>query len=163
MSTFFAWLGKSFLKIPVLFAHFPAPTILLVVCAAAAAATSSAWLTHKFESAARAGLRADLAECKAGHAGAVATAADQRAEIIQDAAKSQAAIDAENRKVYLAALRALANTKPDETALAALAQSIEELHRDAKFACRLDPLPDSHLERLRIPEARPHFGEAGSH
>jgi hypothetical protein len=152
-----------FLKIPVLFAHFPGPTVMLVIIAGIATAAASSCVTHNLEAGARAALEIKLAKCETGHQTAVAGAERVRADTIEEGARRQAVYDAENREAWLAMVRALADVRGDKTALAALQKSVEDLHRDPNFACRRLPLPERHLERVRIPEARPHPAEARGH
>jgi hypothetical protein len=138
-------------KVPVIFTHFPGPMLLVLGVAMVAAATASSCVTSKFNAGQVAEARADLADCKAQHANAVGVAAVERASVIEAGAKRLAEVDAQNRADFIAMARILADTGQDDAAIAALAKSIEGLHRDPKFACRREPLPDSHLERLRLP------------
>src|SRR5262245_25707587 len=128
MAALLAKLGKWIANIPVLFVRLPGPTIMLTIITMIISAAGASWTTHKLEAGARADLKADVARCEAQHAGAVATAATERASIIDGAAKRQAEIDAQNREVFLAMLRVLTDTTKDDAAIAALAKSIEELH-----------------------------------
>lgn len=155
MLAFLAKLGKWVLKIPVLFAHFPGPALMLVAIAVLVGGSLASCVTHKLEAGARAELEIEVAQCQAGHAQAVAKAATEREGIIEGAVKRREEIDALNRAIYLEMARLLADRSQDDKALAALQKSIEDLHHDPKFECRLLPLPESHLERLRIEEARP--------
>lgn len=137
-------------NVPKLFAHFPGPTLVLVFVAMLAAGTVASCVTNKLNAGTLAETKIELAECRAQHAETVAKAAGEREGIIEEAARRQAANDAVNREVFLAMARALSDTRADDAALAALSKSIEDLHRDPTFACRLLPLPESHLDRLRI-------------
>jgi hypothetical protein len=148
----FLQLLKWLRNIPVLFAHFPGPSILLVLIAIGCASTASAWVTHKFEAGARASLRAEVAEMKAAYADERTAAANGRADTIKSAAAQQAAINAATIQFMTEAMRAYVDAKGAAApALAALGKQIEELHRDAKYACRREPLPGPYVDGLRIP------------
>jgi hypothetical protein len=146
--TLLKWLRN----IPVLFAHFPGPSLMLVVIAIGCAGAMSSCVTHKLEAGARAELRARLAEAGARYADERTAAANTRANTIQVAAAEQAAINAANTNFMRDAMLAYTNAK-DASApvLAALGKKIEELHNDAKYACRREPLTNSYLDGLRIP------------
>lgn len=147
--------GKWFLHIPVLFAHFPGPAIMLSLVVAIAAASSSAWLTNKINAGTLAEVKIELAECRADHAEAVAENATKRVAVISSATAQQRAIDAENQRAWLEQLRVLADTLPDKAELAKIGRSIEELHRDPAFDCRRLPLPQSYLDGVSLPAETP--------
>ena len=147
------------LKIPVLFAHFPGPTLMLVAIVALSAGGGATWLTHKAEAGARAELAIELANAKAQYAELRTKAAESRAEIVSAAGAEQRAIDIENQRAWRAQLAALAESMNDKAAIAALSRSIQELHRDPAFDCRRLPLPDSYVRGMWLTGESP--GAAG--
>lgn len=160
---FLAKVWKCLLKIPVLFAHFPLPTLALVVIVFIGAGAFSSCVTYKLEAGARAELKANLAELRAEYAHKLAEAAEARANTIQSAAKETAAIMAENQRVWFDALKSLTTSLGDTAALDRLRKSVEEMHNDPKYECRLLPLPGPYLDGMQIHREAPRAtGQAGS-
>jgi hypothetical protein len=146
---------KCLLKIPVIFAHFPLPTLALVGIVFVVAGSFSSCVTHKLEAASRAELKGQLAELRTDYAQKLTEAAEARASTIQSAAKEQNAINAENQHVWFEALSSLIATVNDKTSLEKLRKSIEELHNDPKFDCRQLPLPGLYLDSMHIDKESP--------
>ncbi len=155
MLALLAKVGKWFLKIPVLFAHFPGPALMLVLSVIIATGVSSSWVRGKFEQSARAELEIKLAQAEAKYAERRATAAEIRTDTINEANKVQRAIDRENQRAWFAALGSLAVSLGDKEALARLERAMEDMSNDPKFICRRESLPAPYLDSLYLPAWRP--------
>lgn len=143
-------LGKTFMKIPVLFTHFPGATLMLCAIVAIASTAAAATLTHELEASARAELKAELAIAEKTYAERRAAAAETRAETIEGAHREQTAIDHENAKFMTEALQAFLQSKDIGPVLEKLSNQVKELHNDPKFDCRSEPLPAPYLDGLSI-------------
>lgn len=152
-------------NVPVLFAHFPGPSLLLVGVAMVVAGGMASCVTHKLEAGARAELKIELADAKAAYAERRTEAAEKRVDTINAAAKEQRAIDLENQRAWRDQLSQLGETLNDKNALANIGRSLQELHRDPALECRLLPLPRNYLDGLQfgVETPRPTAGAAGSH
>lgn len=150
-------IGGWFLKIPILFAHFPGPSSMLVVVAMIGAGAMSSCVTHKLDAGTLAETKIELAQCQVGHANAVAAAAKAREAVVVSALEEIKAIDRENQKVFLEQLKQLVTTANDKAALARLNQLIEGMKNDPAYACRLLPLPAAYVDGMRFhaEEVRP--------
>jgi hypothetical protein len=148
------------LKIPVLFAHFPGPSLMLVLGVVIASGSVTSCITHQIEAGARAEISIELAQCEAGHANAVAEAAKAREGIVVSAFEEKAAIDRENQKAILEQLKQLVATANDKAAIARLNKLIEDMKNDPAFACRLLPLPRAYTDGVSFPaeEVKPATG-----
>lgn len=147
--------------IPVLFKHFAGPAGLLSAIALGAGVTIGCYLTAKFMAGSLAETKMELAECRVGHAEAVAEHAKRREAVIESAAAERAAIADENARAILEQVRALVATANDKAAIARLSKAIEDLHHDPSFGCRLLPLPPAFLDSMSISpeEVRPATGQ----
>jgi hypothetical protein len=141
-------LWKCIRGVPVIFTHFPGPTLLLFAVAAAASAGMSSCVTHQLEAGARAQLEIRLAKTETGYAGRLVEAAQGRETAIAGARAEERAIAIENMRIWREAFSYLAISVKDQNAIARLTKSIEDLHHDPQFDCRRLPLPDSYLRSL---------------
>jgi len=162
MLKFLVMAGKWILKVPVLFAHFPGPSIMLVAGIALSAGALASCVTHRLEAGARAELEVQFAQEKASTAELRAQLSEGRVIAIDAAAQLQRAIDLENQRAWRSQLAALVESLDDKAAIARLNRSIEELHRDPAFACRRRPLPQPYLDGLHLPRESPASGTAAT-
>lgn len=151
---------KGLLKIPVIFAHFPLPSLLIVGIAMAIASTLATCTVKKLEAGARAELKAMVAEIRAEHAEKVADAATARADTIVSVTAEKDAIFRENQRAWFGALTSLTTAVGDKSALIRLRKEIQELHNDPKYACRLEPLPAPYLDSMQINREAPRLAES---
>jgi hypothetical protein len=147
-------------RIPVLFAHFPGPALLLAAILLGAGVSIGGYFAAKFSAAKVAELRAEFAEARAAYAERGQEHAEKREQTIASAAATQRAIDLENQRAWRESLTMLAESDDDKAALAALNTSIERLHNDPAFECRRRALPDDYLRGVWLP-AWPSAGSAG--
>lgn len=113
-----------------------------------------------------AGMSAGWKATQIYYRGAVAEAqrdlSDYRADVLAAQAKSAVDVAALQKQSADATAAAIERAREalsgeialvtDKRALEAINQSIEDLHNDVRYACRQLPLPDSYLQRLRIPQ-----------
>jgi hypothetical protein len=150
---------KCFLKIPVIFAHFPLPALMIVGLVAVVTGSFASCATHKLEASARAELKANLADLRAEYAGKLTKAAELRADTIQQVAAEKDAIARENQRAWFQALTSLTTSLGDKKALERLQTLVQELHNDPKFDCRRLPLPGPYLDGMRIEREAPRLTE----
>jgi endonuclease/exonuclease/phosphatase (EEP) superfamily protein YafD len=128
-------------------ANFSVPCAWIAAIALLAGGAGGWKLTQAFYRGATAEARRELAEYRSDVLAAQAKAAIEVAALQRQSAEATAAA-IERAREALSGEIALAS---DRLALEAINQSIEELHHDVRYACRQLPLPDSYLQRLRIP------------